>query len=756
MGGKKVSPTPRTTREVTGEVPMATSVAVYNEGERGEKEGKAGREREAGHKEQKVGECESVREQASWECENRSCPLSSRGAGCMCVPVYACTASPCALSLTHSDVRTQRVRGGERECEGNQHIAAEMQQEGFRDCDSWSWCRMGRCGIPSLQDGLIAAPLPLSLSSPSHRRSSSSSSSPSPQRRRQTSKCSDEGALWKLDSTTDVKHRPFKPPRRDSSPSSSPSSSSSPMTAQTLMRKDIKSLLPLKCSKLSTDTPFHRSPPRSSSGASEGCYDGGLWDERHKLPNGSASQTAQILFSLGSVYNRPRGTEGREKIIRRPVSKPGVSQGPSLHPPSLHLPPPVPPPPPSEDLTAPSHSPYSPSDSLKPELICGVCHRLFSTAASLTVHMRLHRGSRSLNCCYCGKVFIHSKRLQSHEASCRVADIPSNSLGPPTLTMQPKEEPLEEGEVRVEGGVIVAQADITKARSGKKAQSLLARIQSDDAAAAELLAGDEHHFVKVVDGNVIYFCSVCERSYMTLSSLKRHSNVHSWRRKYPCHYCDKVFALAEYRTKHEVWHTGERRYQCIFCWDAFATYYNLKTHQKTIHGINPSLISSEKTANGGYKQKANALKLYRLLPMRSQKRPYKTYNDSLHNELLQPGETPPLPMPGLDCAMDSGDLLSHAQAVKSDPDDFSDSFHVAEPAEQSDHSGLPQLSQTDVSALTKHDGETEQGRTAFQSLSLPQLPPLRLKGDPGLVETQPSAGHVAAGFRAPGRETNTS
>uniref|UniRef100_A0A3B4B5H3 C2H2-type domain-containing protein n=1 Tax=Periophthalmus magnuspinnatus TaxID=409849 RepID=A0A3B4B5H3_9GOBI len=439
---------------------------------------------------------------------------------------------------------------------------------------------------------LSAAPLPLTLTSPNHCRSSSSSSSPSPQRRRQTSKCSDEGALWKLDSTTDVKHRPFKPPRRDSSPSSSPSSSSSPMTAHTLMRKDIKSPPPLKCSKLSADTPFHRSPPRSSSGALEGCYGGDVWDERHKLSNSTASQTAQILFSLGSAYNRPGDAEGREKITRRPAGKPGGSHGPSLHPPTLHLPPPLPPPPPSEGHTAPSHpSSYSPSDSLKPELICGVCHRLFSSAASLTVHMRLHRGSRALSCRYCGKVFIHSKRLQSHEASCRVPELPSSSLGPPSLTI-------------------------------------------DDAAAAELLAGDEHHFVKVVDGNVIYFCSVCERSYMTLSSLKRHSNVHSWRRKYPCHYCDKVFALAEYRTKHEVWHTGERRYQCIFCWDAFATYYNLKTHQKTIHGINPSLISSEKTANGGYKQKANALKLYRLLPMRSQKRPYKTYSDGLHNGLL--------------------------------------------------------------------------------------------------------------------------
>uniref|UniRef100_A0A668S1B3 C2H2-type domain-containing protein n=1 Tax=Oreochromis aureus TaxID=47969 RepID=A0A668S1B3_OREAU len=469
---------------------------------------------------------------------------------------------------------------------------------------------------------LSAAPLPTSLTSPNHCHGSSSSSSPSPHRRRPSSKSSDKGSLWKLDATMDVKHRPFKPPRHDSSPSSSPSSSSSPMTVHALIRKDIKSPPPLKCSKLSSETQFHRSPPRSSTGPFGGCYARDGWDDRHRAANGTASpsQTAQILFSLGtSAYQRGGDAERREKITGRPSGKAGSPHGPSLHPPTLHLPPPLPPPPPppSEGLTAPPHSSsYSPTDSLKPELICGVCHRLFSSASSLTVHMRLHRGSRALCCRYCGKVFIHSKRLQSHEASCRVPGLPSNT------------------------------------------RSLLARIQGDDAAGTEVLAGDENHFVKVVDGNVIYFCSVCERSYMTLSSLKRHSNVHSWRRKYPCHYCDKVFALAEYRTKHEVWHTGERRYQCIFCWDAFATYYNLKTHQKTIHGINPSLISSEKTANGGYKQKANALKLYRLLPMRSQKRPYKTYSDSLHNGLLlPPTETPPLSLPGLGCALGPGDLM---------------------------------------------------------------------------------------------------
>ncbi|TNN67927.1 Zinc finger and BTB domain-containing protein 38 [Liparis tanakae] len=562
---------------------------------------------------------------------------------------------------------------------------------------------------------LSAAPLPASLTSPNHCRSSSSSSS-SPHRRRPSSKSSDEGSLWKLDATMDVKHRPFKPPRRDSSPSSSPSSSSSPMTVHALSRKDLKSPPPLKCSKLNPETQFHRSPPRSFSGSSGGC-DG--WDERHRAANGtsSPSQTAQILFSLGtSAYQRGGDAERREKMTGRPAGKVGSPHGPSLHPPTLHLPPPLPPPPPppSEGLTAPPHSSsYPPTDSLKPELICGVCHRLFSSASSLTVHMRLHRGSRALSCCYCGKVFIHSKRLQSHEASCRAPGLPSSSPGPPPpLAVQPKEEPLEEGEVRVEGGVIVGQA-----RPGKKARSLLARIQGDDAAAAELLAGDEHHFVKVVDGNIIYFCSVCERSYMTLSSLKRHSNVHSWRRKYPCHFCDKVFALAEYRTKHEVWHTGERRYQCIFCWDAFATYYNLKTHQKTIHGINPSLISSEKTVNGGYKQKANALKLYRLLPMRSQKRPYKTYSDSLHNGLLlPPTEAPSLSLPGLGGALGPGELHSltggaHPQSVKPDPDDFPDGFPVS--AEHGDLSALIPLPQADMPQVRKHESEapeSEQGR----------------------------------------------
>ncbi|XP_048405175.2 zinc finger and BTB domain-containing protein 4-like [Stegostoma tigrinum] len=222
-------------------------------------------------------------------------------------------------------------------------------------------------------------------------------------------------------------------------------------------------------------------------------------------------------------------------------------------------------------------------------------------------------GGAELSCQHCLRPFVHLKRLQSHQTACRQGG------GRPGMGREAGSAPQAQGASR-------------KSR------------RRDVALGSEV----EDHMVKVVDGHILYFCAVCERSYVTLSSLKRHANVHSWHRKYPCHFCDKVFALAEYRTKHEVWHTGERRYQCIFCWEAFVTYYNLKTHQKSFHGVDPGLTISQKTANGGYKPKLNAFKLYRLLPMRNHKRPYKTYsraNPSDNAPVETPHPTAPVETP---------------------------------------------------------------------------------------------------------------
>ncbi|KAJ7313224.1 hypothetical protein JRQ81_004504 [Phrynocephalus forsythii] len=327
------------------------------------------------------------------------------------------------------------------------------------------------------------------------------------------------------------------------------------------------------------------------------------------------TETAKILYNLSSVAAAPPPAPPPDLAFMLKGSV-GWDHG---------SPPENPTPASDEGAPGPASPCSSPSGASYPAsstFCCGSCGRSFTTSSALSLHVKLHRARRSLSCRQCGKTFIHVKRLQTHEVLCREAEKPKGgasageTLPSPGLPSKPAPAPS----------------------SSKK--GLVFRHRGPPR--GDYLS-DQDHFVKVVDGHIIYFCTVCERSYMTLSSLKRHSNVHSWRRKYPCRYCDKVFALAEYRTKHEVWHTGERRYQCIFCWETFVTYYNLKTHQKAFHGINPGLISSEKTPNGGYKPKLNALKLYRLLPMRSQKRPYKTYSQGLVPEnLLLPAQ--PLPV----------------------------------------------------------------------------------------------------------------
>ncbi|XP_013929144.1 PREDICTED: zinc finger and BTB domain-containing protein 4 [Thamnophis sirtalis] len=350
----------------------------------------------------------------------------------------------------------------------------------------------------------------------------------------------------------------------------------------------------------------------------------------------SETETAKILYNLSSVATVPPAVSSDLTFMLKETV--GWDHNLSGTPPAASV---------NTNDGAPasaSSSPASPSGASYPAsstFCCGSCNRSFTTSSALGLHVKLHRTRRSLSCRHCGKSFIHIKRLQTHEVLCKEGEKPKEGGS----ADQPPASPE-----------LPSKPTVAAAASSKKA--MLFRHRGPPR--VDYLS-DQDHFVKVVDGHIIYFCTVCERSYMTLSSLKRHSNVHSWRRKYPCRYCDKVFALAEYRTKHEVWHTGERRYQCIFCWETFVTYYNLKTHQKAFHGINPGLISSEKTPNGGYKPKLNALKLYRLLPMRSQKRPYKTYSQAVVPEdLLHPAHAVPMTL-GEGDSLD-GNLVSSLSA----------------------------------------------------------------------------------------------
>ncbi|KAM6326418.1 zinc finger and BTB domain-containing protein 38 isoform 1-T1 [Podargus strigoides] len=248
---------------------------------------------------------------------------------------------------------------------------------------------------------------------------------------------------------------------------------------------------------------------------------------------------------------------------------------------------------------------------------CNSCTKSFSDRALLSTHLQLHsEHQETFICKYCSKQFANLNILESHEQVC----MRSSSLS-------------------VHNGNEQNFADNYTATDGRNGSSyantepLLSENNITDYSNANCTLPETDHLVKVVDGQILYTCVVCKRSYVTLSSLRRHSNVHSWRRTYPCHYCNKVFALAEYRTRHEIWHTGERRYQCIFCLETFMTYYILKNHQKSFHAIDHRLSVNKKTANGGLKPSVYPYKLYRLLPMKCRRLSYKSYRNSSYENV---------------------------------------------------------------------------------------------------------------------------
>ncbi|MEQ2213296.1 hypothetical protein XENOCAPTIV_012576, partial [Xenoophorus captivus] len=274
----------------------------------------------------------------------------------------------------------------------------------------------------------------------------------------------------------------------------------------------------------------------------------------------------------------------------------------------------------STELGPPPLSPH-PEDSIS-IYSCEHCPEIFSKKALLTVHSEIHKkhfGSHLL-CKFCHRKFIHLKRLHNHEKVC-----PKAGRGPPKLDA--RKISTKEVEHHSDGDM---ESTVKQPPSADLSSLNMPEL-------IEVNLTERLHEEKTIRQRR-YNCSVCKRVYVTLSSLRRHENVHSWQRAYPCHYCNKVFALAEYRTKHEIWHTGERRYQCIFCLETFMTYYILKNHQKSFHGIDPSLAVRKKSANGGLKASVYPIKLYRLLPMKFRKRQYKTYSQT-YSESVEKGES---------------------------------------------------------------------------------------------------------------------
>ncbi|KAG8037616.1 hypothetical protein G9C98_005827 [Cotesia typhae] len=78
-----------------------------------------------------------------------------------------------------------------------------------------------------------------------------------------------------------------------------------------------------------------------------------------------------------------------------------------------------------------------------------------------------------------------------------------------------------------------------------------------------------------------YPCQFCDKSFPSLSQLKKHEQTHGDQMPYRCSWCARLFKHKRSRDRHVKLHTGDRRYRCTQCEAAFSRSDHLKIHMKT-------------------------------------------------------------------------------------------------------------------------------------------------------------------------------
>ncbi|XP_062898673.1 zinc finger protein 271-like [Mobula hypostoma] len=82
-------------------------------------------------------------------------------------------------------------------------------------------------------------------------------------------------------------------------------------------------------------------------------------------------------------------------------------------------------------------------------------------------------------------------------------------------------------------------------------------------------------------GEKPFKCSDCEKSFNDSSNLSRHKRIHSGEKPFKCNMCEKEFTYSHHLLSHQRTHTGEKPYQCLTCKKEFSQSSSLMMHQRT-------------------------------------------------------------------------------------------------------------------------------------------------------------------------------